>query len=99
MLGSTFVAHVRYASTGAHTLENTHPFLQDGRLFAHNGMVQGLDGLDRRLALLNAAQPHIGGFAVTAPYPEGCRGEPLSFSPGWGLSAGVSCFHTLIQWL
>jgi glutamine amidotransferase len=56
MLGSTFVAHVRYASTGAHTLENTHPFLQDGRLFAHNGVVQGLDGLDRRLALLNAAQ-------------------------------------------
>ena len=54
--GSTFVAHVRYASTGAHTLENTHPFLQDGRLFAHNGVVQGLDRLDRRLADLNAAQ-------------------------------------------
>ena len=45
--GSTFVAHVRYASTGARTLANTHPFLQDGRLFAHNGVVQGLDRLDR----------------------------------------------------
>ena len=54
--GSTFVAHVRYASTGPHTIENTHPFLQDGRLFAHNGVVQGLDALDRRLAHLNAAQ-------------------------------------------
>jgi predicted glutamine amidotransferase len=54
--GSTFVAHVRYASTGAHTAENTHPFLQDGRLFAHNGVVQGLDRLDRRLAYLNAGQ-------------------------------------------
>src|SRR6201996_292791 len=53
--GSTFVAHVRYASTGAHTLANTHPFLQDGRLFAHNGVVQGLDRLDQRLAELGAA--------------------------------------------
>jgi len=26
--GTTFVAHVRYASTGAHTMANTHPFLQ-----------------------------------------------------------------------
>ncbi|MGN8132471.1 class II glutamine amidotransferase [Paenarthrobacter sp. 22069] len=32
---TTFLAHVRYASTGAHTLVNTHPFEQDGRLFAH----------------------------------------------------------------
>jgi predicted glutamine amidotransferase len=53
--GRTFVAHVRYASTGAHTVVNTHPFLQDGRLFAHNGVVQGLDRLDQRLAELGAA--------------------------------------------
>jgi predicted glutamine amidotransferase len=53
--GSTFVAHVRYASTGAHTMANTHPFLQDGRLFAHNGVVQGLSELDGRLADLGAA--------------------------------------------
>lgn len=53
--GTTFVAHVRYASTGAHTMANTHPFLQDGRLFAHNGVVQGLGELDRRLADLGAA--------------------------------------------
>src|SRR5438309_5834467 len=32
----TFVAHVRYASTGGLTSENTHPFEQRGRLFAHN---------------------------------------------------------------
>ncbi len=53
--GTTFVAHVRYASTGAHTMANTHPFLQDGRLFAHNGVVQGLPDLDRRLAELGTA--------------------------------------------
>jgi predicted glutamine amidotransferase len=53
--GTTFVAHVRYASTGAHTMANTHPFVQDERLFAHNGVVQGLGELDRRLAELGAA--------------------------------------------
>jgi glutamine amidotransferase len=53
--GTTFVAHVRYASTGAHTLANTHPFVLDGRMFAHNGVVQGLGELDRRLADLGAA--------------------------------------------
>jgi predicted glutamine amidotransferase len=53
--GTTFVAHVRYASTGAHTMANTHPFEQDGRLFAHNGVVQGLSELDGRLADLGAA--------------------------------------------
>ncbi len=52
---STFVAHVRFASTGALELRNTHPFEQDGRLFAHNGVVQGLPGLDRHLADLGAA--------------------------------------------
>ncbi|MCC2307514.1 class II glutamine amidotransferase [Cellulomonas chengniuliangii] len=45
----TFVAHVRYASTGANTLVNTHPFEQDGRLLAHNGVLQGLDVLEARL--------------------------------------------------
>ena len=53
--GTAFVAHVRYASTGDHTLANTHPFLQDGPLFAHNGVVQGLPELDRRLADLSVA--------------------------------------------
>jgi glutamine amidotransferase len=48
----TFVAHVRYASAGAHTLRNTHPFEQDGRLFAHNGGFEGLDALDERLTAL-----------------------------------------------
>ena len=45
----TFVAHVRYASTGSLTTENTHPFQQRGRLFAHNGVVEDLDRLEREL--------------------------------------------------
>ena len=45
----TFVAHVRYASTGKVAMENTHPFEQKGRVFAHNGVIGGLDSLDARL--------------------------------------------------
>ncbi|KUN35401.1 class II glutamine amidotransferase [Streptomyces longwoodensis] len=46
---TTFVAHVRFASTGSLDTRNTHPFEQDGRLFAHNGVVEGLDRLDDHL--------------------------------------------------
>ena len=60
MTGTTFVAHVRYATTGAHELVNTHPFLQDGRIFAHNGVVEGLDVLDERLRELGAADLVLG---------------------------------------
>ncbi|MGF2951811.1 class II glutamine amidotransferase, partial [Mycobacterium sp. THU-M116] len=49
MTGTTFLAHVRYATTGGLDVRNTHPFLQDGRLFAHNGVVRGLDTVDERL--------------------------------------------------
>lgn len=45
----TFIAHVRYASTGAVSPENTHPFEQRGRLFAHNGVIQDLDRLEQQL--------------------------------------------------
>jgi predicted glutamine amidotransferase len=45
----TFLAHVRFASTGAKTLANTHPFEQDGRLFAHNGVLAGLPQLEQEL--------------------------------------------------
>jgi predicted glutamine amidotransferase len=58
--GTTFIAHVRYATTGAHDVVNTHPFLQDGRIFAHNGVVEGLDVLDERLRELGTADVVLG---------------------------------------
>jgi glutamine amidotransferase len=89
--GTTFVAHVRYASTGAHTMANTHPFEQDGRLFAHNGVVQGLPGLDRHLADLGAAGL-VGGetdservFALITAETRRHRGDVAA-----GLTAAVS---------
>jgi predicted glutamine amidotransferase len=50
--GTTFIAHVRYSSSAALETRNTHPFLQDDRIFAHNGVVEGLDAVDARLAEL-----------------------------------------------
>jgi len=47
--GRAFVAHVRFASTGALELRNTHPFEQEHRLFAHNGVIQGLPALEAHL--------------------------------------------------
>jgi predicted glutamine amidotransferase len=46
---STFVAHIRFASTGALELRNTHPFEQQGRLFAHNGVIEELPALEAHL--------------------------------------------------
>lgn len=45
----TFVSHIRHATAGAPSVENTHPFEQQGRIFAHNGVVGDLPGLRRRL--------------------------------------------------
>ena len=45
----TFVAHVRYASTGELNLRNTHPFELDERLFAHNGVLEDLPALEHEL--------------------------------------------------
>ena len=45
----TFLAHIRHATAGAASFENTHPFEQHGRLLAHNGVLGDLAELRRRL--------------------------------------------------
>src|SRR5271163_560598 len=60
LTGTTFIAHVRYATTGSLDVHNTHPFLQDGRIFAHNGVVEGLDVLDERLREVGTADLVLG---------------------------------------
>ena len=60
LTGTTFIAHVRYSSSAALEPRNTHPFLQDGRIFAHNGVVEGLDVIDARLAHLGVADLVVG---------------------------------------
>jgi len=46
---ATFLAHIRYASTGGLDTRNTHPFEQQGRLFAHNGVLEELPKLEAHL--------------------------------------------------
>lgn len=46
---SSFVAHLRYSSSGDRSPANTHPFEQKHRVFAHNGHVGEGPGLDSRL--------------------------------------------------
>lgn len=58
--GTTFIAHVRYATTGSLDIRNTHPFLQDDRIFAHNGVVEGLDVIDKRLREVGTADLVLG---------------------------------------
>lgn len=45
----TFIAHVRLASVGGLTVQNTHPFLMHDRLLAHNGHIGGLPELEAHL--------------------------------------------------
>jgi predicted glutamine amidotransferase len=52
---ATYLAHVRYASVGELTWENTHPFLLDGRLFGHNGVVGDLERVEAELGDLRGA--------------------------------------------
>ena len=46
---ATFVSHVRYATAGGATLENTHPFTMRGRIMAHNGGIGDIGRLDDQL--------------------------------------------------
>ncbi|MFA1551280.1 class II glutamine amidotransferase [Actinomadura chokoriensis] len=55
VVSHTFVSHVRYASTGRPEVHNSHPFVMDDRLFAHNGVVRGLDDLGSWLSDVDRA--------------------------------------------
>ncbi len=46
---SAFVAHVRWATTGGRTMQNTHPFVMNGRLMAHNGGFGEVAQLEKEL--------------------------------------------------
>ena len=46
---STFLAHIRHATEAEPSIENTHPFEQHGRLFAHNGVLGNIPEMRRRL--------------------------------------------------
>jgi predicted glutamine amidotransferase len=49
LVAAEMIVHLRYADTGGTALVNTHPFTQDGRAFAHNGVVGDLERIEERL--------------------------------------------------
>ena len=85
----TFVAHIRYASTGGLVAQNTHPFEQDGRLFAHNGVIEGLPALEAELgdalALVKGDTDSERFFAlITRRIREGADvGEAITAAADW----------------
>jgi predicted glutamine amidotransferase len=75
-----FVAHVRHASTGGKSVANTHPFEQQGRVFAHNGHFQGLEALEERLgdyrALVHGDTDSERFFALVTKESDAAGGDP-----------------------
>ena len=54
------IAHVRLSSGTGHCDENTHPFLQDGILSAHNGVLEVTEAMKDRVRELGAAHHVLG---------------------------------------
>src|SRR3954470_21483026 len=46
---TTFLAQAHFTATGALAVENTRPFEQGGRIFAHNGVIGDLPALEEHL--------------------------------------------------
>jgi glutamine amidotransferase len=86
----TFVAHVRYASVGRASAENTHPFEQERRVFAHIGHIEGLDELEAQLGdylpLLQGETDSERFFALITKEIDGAHGnvsEGLARAARW----------------
>lgn len=54
------IAHVRLSSGTCHSVENTHPFLQNGIITAHNGVLAVNHAMRRRVRALGA-EHHVRG--------------------------------------
>ncbi|MCU7730311.1 class II glutamine amidotransferase [Actinoplanes sp. KI2] len=86
---ATFIAHIRYASTGGLTPDNTHPFCQHDRLLAHNGVVGDLPKLEDQLGgamkLVHGDTDSERLFALITSHAEqtGDLGEAITRAVGW----------------
>jgi Glutamine amidotransferases class-II len=81
----TFVAHVRYASSGGLTIENTHRFEQEGRVFAHRGYIGDLEALDSRLG---EHRELVRGDTSSSPRPPTSGRSATRRATGCGCSSG-----------
>jgi predicted glutamine amidotransferase len=85
----TFIAHIRFASTGGLLPRNTHPFSQAGRLMAHNGVVEDLPRLEAELgdamSLVHGDTDSERLFALITRYAErtGDVSRAITEAVGW----------------
>lgn len=88
---TTFLAHIRHASTGGLNMSNTHPFTQSGRIFAHNGVIDDLPHLDEQLgsyrSLVAGDTDSERLFALITKHIDGHGGD---------ITAGIT---TAVQWV
>jgi predicted glutamine amidotransferase len=101
---ATFVAHVRWASTGGRTVQNTHPFAMHGRIMAHNGGFGELPRLEQQLgsyaSLVLGDTDSERYFALITEQTEahdGDVGAGITAAAGWiGAHLPVSSLNTVV---
>jgi predicted glutamine amidotransferase len=101
---ATFVAHVRWASTGGRTVQNTHPFAMHGRIMAHNGGFGELPRLEEQLgeysALVQGDTDSERYFALIIKQTEahsGDVGAGITAAAGWiAAHLPVSSLNTIV---
>ena len=99
-----FVAHVRWASVGGRTMQNTHPFAMQGRIMAHNG---GLGDVGRLAEQLGSYRDLVLGETDSEHYfalitqqidaHDGDVGAGIAAAAGWiAARLPVSSLNTVI---
>ena len=99
-----FVAHVRWATAGGRTMQNTHPFAMQGRIMAHNGGLGDVGrlaeqlGRYRRLVLGETDSEHY--FALITQQidaHDGDVGAGIAAAAGWiAARLPVSSLNTVV---
>lgn len=81
--GTVLVSHVRLATVGGTRLENTHPFVREPWVFAHNGTIRDLDYLRERTSPERQAEltgdtdsERLFAYLLSRLDAEGCTGAP-----------------------
>ena len=80
------IAHLRLSSGTEHCMENTHPFLQNGIITAHNGVLEVTEPMRERVRELGAAH-HVAGSTDSEWMAALITGEVAAH--GGDLRAGV----------
>jgi glutamine amidotransferase len=99
-----FVAHVRWATAGGRTVQNTHPFAMQGRIMAHNGGLGDVGrlaeqlGRYRQLVLGETDSEHY--FALITQQidaHDGDVGAGIAAAAGWiAARLPVSSLNTVV---